>query len=172
MFPVQSVGGSPAQHLLTRRRVDAIKGGTPGDVLTDEQLESLIGKRCAPGHKGYSYLASAIRFVVRTHGVHWHRLRGASCIKCSAGSESLEISKGDIAGVKRRMKRTGDVMATIKMNELAPELKASYLATAVQVGTLSQFASATFRKGIEARGATTAPRVEDVLKLFAAPEKP
>jgi len=131
----------------TAQLISALKDGKPGDVLTDEHLSRVIERDCSNGGDGRRYVLSACKYLLRTHGVAWERVKGEGSIKCLSADERLESAKGSGARGRRWVKKG---MATMPpMDDLAPDKRSDALLTAAQLGGMEMFSRAQTRKQLE-----------------------
>lgn len=141
----------PGVSITSSRLIDRLKTGTPGDVITDEDLTSVCGKDTRPNGKGYSSLQTAIRYCEREHNVVWRRIKGADCIKCLEWSERLEQDNKYRRHIHRTAKRSVRVVNSIDTSELKPSDQREVNIRTAQMMTLASMSSADMRKKLEAR---------------------
>jgi hypothetical protein len=94
--------------LATVKLTERLSNGTPGDVLTDEQLKETCGKDCRPNGQGYGSLATAIRRALTDKTLVWKRLAGQDAIKCLTAEEIdalSDSSRKHIHRISRRSRR-------------------------------------------------------------------
>lgn len=154
----------PAMRLATSKLIDALKGGSPSDTLTDEQLKELCGKDCSVDGDGYAYLGSAIRHVLRNHGVVWKRIVGAGLIKCLDTGEIVEVAKGARRHTYKHEKRTLCKLA-VAADGATEQQRPEVMLQLAQHGTLAHMSSSGMTKKLEAREVVETP---DPARLLAA----
>ena len=168
---VQQVNAMPFRSGFapeTSKLIDLLKHGKEGETKTDSELYQAIGKDTAPGGKGYSYLASAIRFVEREHGIRWERIPKTGLIKCLDSGEKVEVIRRGRDHIRKTAKKNIVTSKSVKLMDLPNEDRAEYLALQSQAAAVAVMMQPSTTKRLETRG--TAPEI-DRDRLFAAMEK-
>lgn len=146
---VRRVGGpmSPAKSKL----IDALKGGKPGDRLTDEQTSAIAGINTSVGEKGYGHLNGAINYVRKNHRVVWERIRTAKAIQCLDNDGKIRHATGRLAHVRRQGKAVIQTTAALDMASLDDASKSTALALTAQAGVIVHFAGTKTTRQLENR---------------------
>ena len=147
--------------------IDKLKGGEPGDTLTDIELKEVCGHDTRPKGKGYSSLGTAIRFCIREHGILWSRIRGANAIKCLDPERKIEFVAATNKHVARVTRRGVNILGSIEVKELPEEKRPDYFAALAQTGTLAEISRANTRKKLEAHGITKPFDMQKMLEAMS-----
>ena len=110
----------PALALATSRLIERLKGGEPGDTVTDEELTAIVGNDTAPSGKAYKNLQSAVRWV-RRDGVVWSRVRGEGVLKCLQHRERTDVSESYVQRSGRAAKTALQVARATRVAELSSD---------------------------------------------------
>lgn len=149
----------------TAKLVDALRTGSSGDILTDEQLHTVCGKGVKPGEPGYPYLQSAIRRTLSEYGLVWKRIVGAGCIKCLESREILSLGKNARRHIHRCSKRAMRQLGEVVPAELDNEERIAFHTLCAQHGTLLAMSSTSTAKKLAARNIS---EPVDISKLLEA----
>jgi len=166
------MGTTQAKRLLVignyrKQTIDLIgrlMDGTPGDVLADDELQSVCGMPTGTGQDGYPYLLSAIKYVQRNGNVVWKRVRGEGCIRCCNAEEIIKTAKGAVGGIRRRTRKIARSLDIAGTQELTDDQRREANTLAAQVGTLTMMTSRKAVKVIEER--QEMPSREKLLAVF------
>jgi hypothetical protein len=145
-FRVPSGLGATSSKLI-----ELLAAGKVGDVLTDEALTEACGADTRPNGKGYGALGTAIRYVVRNHQLVWRRVKRADALKCYNASEILTIGEANRQHIGKTARRTVNVMACAKLDELSDADKTRAVAMLAQHGALAAMAGGDVTKKLAAR---------------------
>jgi len=140
--------------VTTAKLIEKMKGGKPGDTLTDDELTEACGKNTKVTGDGYSNLQTAIRYCVNNHGIFWQRITGAWMLKCLTASETLMTGSSQLKRISRRARRTVKQLRTINVAELPNGEAPKFNTLVAQCTSLAMFASTDATKKLEARGLT------------------
>ncbi len=66
----------------TARAVERLKAGKPGDLLTRDEMATIIGRGCKTHELGYGNVNTAIRHTERHAGIVWRWDREAQALRC------------------------------------------------------------------------------------------
>lgn len=148
--PIPRIGNhSP----YTNKLIERLRGGKPGDVLTDADLEAVAGFGCAVGQRCNSNLMTAIRYC-EGEGIIWRRQRGQKSIACQRAAEVVEQAVADLRTVHRQVKRTSRRLIMTDTSELSSADKIRHSSLLTQAGTLAMVSHGATRKRIEERTPT------------------
>lgn len=155
--------------------IDALKGGKAADVRTDEVLSAIVGKPVAPTMQeradkkpnAAGNLASAIRYLIRTGGPVWQRIRGAGCVKCLTAPERLDAAQADMASARRKSRLAVQKIGTLKIEELEAARRPEVLALGVQLRALCEIGAPATQKKLVARNVSEGPDPKALLAAFA-----
>lgn len=103
--------------LTSRKLIDKMKDGKPGDVLTDAELMGLCNRITSPGGNGYPALQTAIQYCEKD-GVVWRRVPGEKRIACQDGLGVLALAKNTRRRVGRQMRGSGRRLRAINPADL------------------------------------------------------
>jgi hypothetical protein len=140
----------PSYSVESAKLISKLKGGKPGDVLTDEELAEICGKRTGPNQPGYNYLQTAIKYCER-QGIVWRRLREAGAIKCLESTEIVVSSRDDMQKTHRATKRIARRLGAVKPDELDNSGRVQFAAQMSQTMTIVAFSAEKVTKKLEAR---------------------
>lgn len=146
--------------------VEALKDGKPGEVKTDEELTKICGRDTRPQKPGYASLGSAIRYLIKHHGIRWRRIPKANAIHVCNASELESESGSDLDSIRRKTRRTKEKIAIIKRDELNDEQKQRLFAREAQIGVIELASDRGTTKKLEVRSNHAVPNLEGVLSLF------
>ncbi|NIA15166.1 MAG: hypothetical protein GWP08_13925 [Nitrospiraceae bacterium] len=163
---IHSITHVPGVSPATAALIDALKTGTPGNVLTDEQLRDIARRDTAPGGKGYASLQSAIRHCERNHGVVWKRRPGAACIECLSDPQKLDLADRHRRHVHKTANRAVRQLATVDTNGLPEADRSKFNVHFAQLSTLAAFSSTGTRKKLEVRKASREADMSKMLEAF------
>lgn len=140
---------------------------TDHDILTDEELERMIGKSCRVGGKAYPQLLSAIRYVRRHHRRVWKREPKTGCIRLADTGQCFKIAESCNKSI-RRIGRVGmGTMAAIHREKLSEAECRAMHANVAAFGSIVMFSEKTTRKALEARNAREKPAPAALLSLWS-----
>jgi len=151
----KSVEFIPNLHLCTRSLIMRLRGGKPGDVLTDAQLTEACGMDTSVNGPAYGYLQSAIRWCLNNHRIVWERQRGMSSLKCVEHAERMSVSDGLVRRSHRMIHRGKKVLASVEMDALDDTQKRELLVRQAHIGTLDMFTRKNAVTRLVESGATT-----------------
>lgn len=155
----------PGLRLETLKLIEKLKAGKIGDVLTDGELTELCGKCTRVGGEGYAYLLSAIKYVLREHGLVWRRVTGEDTIKCLDAKEVRSKAAADRQSTSRRGKRT--VRQIQAVYDTADETTRAALNRELSThGALVAMASNKMQKKLEARNPVAEPNPRALLEAL------
>jgi len=162
----------PGMHVCTSQLIERLKDGSPGCVLTDEDLSEICGKDTSVGCDGYGYLTSAIGYVLRRYGVVWKRIRGASAIKCLDAEEIVTSSEGDRKHVHRIGKRAVLRLGTVDINQLPESARKAHTLQFAQMATVVGWSSKNTQKKLEVREKVEPMDPGKLIALWPSANKP
>lgn len=160
------IAGPQGMRLATAQLIEKLKEGKQGDVLTDEELSSLCGRKTCVNGDGYHNLMQAIKNVERNHGLVWQRVAGSGCIKCITDEEKLARLGGKIDHIGRVARREMNVGATINLSALPKDRQMEAGAKVAVLGLHRQFGTKKAVKALETRGTMKAPDMAKMLEMF------
>lgn len=155
-------------RLATRKLIDVMSKGKPGDVLTDERTGEISERTTSVGGDGYGYLMSAIRYCLREHGVVWKRVVGEGLIECLTDPKKLSCVQAERRGVHRRTKRTMRTLRSVDSANLDDGQRKEHLVLVAVCGTLIQASSTRTVKKLTN---DAAPKPLDMGRLLTAMTK-
>lgn len=151
--------------------VDYLKAGQPGDTLTDAQLEQICGVGTAPGQPGYNFLRSAIKAVLREHGLVWERRNRGHCIECKTPTGVIASARADVDRLHRASKRPIRKLETLNGQQLSDEDRAALITTSAQAKGTAVMTSVKFRKKLDDRRLAHDPEVHRLLEAWLETKK-
>ena len=151
---------------ITARLKEVLKDGKEGDTILDSKLEEIAGRPVSPQTNGYSYLASAIRYCQREHGVVWLRVFKAGMIICANAEEKLEASKGDIRIISKRSHRATQRLCTVDLAKVTDAERTEILTTTAQIGMSHGMTDKKTRNLLVERQITKALDIQKLLEVF------
>ena len=160
----QSVKSVPGYHPLTVRLIEMLKGGKPGDEISDGTLTEVIGLHTASGEKGYAYLMSAIRHCERNHSVVWRRVKGEGIVMCLNPMEVIELTHGDVSSIRRKARRGSRRLYGIQQEQIPIAERPQCNALAAQLGFIASISTDSATKKLA--GKTEQPKLAEALELF------
>lgn len=151
------------RHHKTMKLIDRLKGGKPGDEVSDTELEALIGEPVRAHTHGYGYGRSAIGYVRACHCVEWERIRGAKMLRCLSAPETVLSAQRHVPKIHRAARAAAAKLRNVDLEQLDAGMRAKAIELAAQVGTLAQFARADGMREIIASGVRKLPGLSDML---------
>jgi AraC-like DNA-binding protein len=161
----------PNMHVCTAQLIDCLKDGQVGDVLTDEDLTRICGKSTKVDGDGYGYLNSAIRYVLKQHGIVWKRDRGANAIKCLNADEIIQSSEQDRKHIHRVGKRTVRRLGTVDIERLPVSTRKAHTLQLAQMATVVGMSSKNTQKKLEVREKVEPMDVAKMIELWPSRNK-
>lgn len=157
----------PNRSIETAKLIERLKGGKPGDTITDEELTKIAnGLSTAVNGPGYGRLQSAMRFVMREYHIVWKRINKAGAIKCLDSLEASDDMAADLGVIRRRSNRARHKMAAIKLDGLTADQQRRTKALSAQIMTIGLFATSSTTKKLEARNVVSPFDPSKVIELF------
>ena len=157
----------------TQKLIERLQHGVPGDILTDEELTEIAGYDTRPSSqgrpgKGYSYLTSAIRYVLNNHAVVWDRVRGGNYIRCVDDPDKLPLAASGLNRVRKAARKSARVLGTINIENLTAEQVQERNANLAITGAICQFADRKTMKALSVRNVQSTPKIDtqSVIDLF------
>ena len=148
--------------------VEMIKGGKPGDIISDDfAFQTLGGRGIDPEGSAYQAFNVARRYVLDNHQIYWKRLPGEHCIKCYDSREMLGETKAGLKSICRKARRTATLSMSIDLDKLTPEESKEALALSSQLGCIAAFATSAVTKKLDVADTPIVPDVNAIAKLFA-----
>jgi len=138
----------------------------PGKKVTDEELKQVIGESCAPGGRGYGYLASASRYILKTKRMIWSRVRQGGAIVCLNDDEKVTHCERERKIIHRRAKRTVQKLATVDTSKLTDARKTEHLALSAGMSTLAVMSSGGTTKKLIEKNASKPLEIGKALELM------
>jgi hypothetical protein len=151
---------------VTAKLVELLRSPETPSPLTDEAIYQACGRRCHVGAEGYGNLLTAIRHVARNHAINWRREVGAAAIVRLDARQSIQAADADRRHVKKTTSRAMTTLGNAKIESLPEREQTEARAMMAQLGALSLFASGHTRKQLEARKATEAPNMRQLLEAW------
>jgi len=151
----------PESSLLIQR----MKGGKPGDLLSDEELQKVSGRDCSPGGSGYGCLQTAIRHCER-EGVVWLRIPGSKQVKCLEPGEVLSCGTQTLRHINKQSKRATLRLGSMDDEALSADERRRRNALITQAGALAFFTRTSTVKLIEKRSVTATVDPSRMLEIF------
>jgi hypothetical protein len=148
--------------LYTAKLIELLTG-TDKQLISDAELEACCGFDTRPGERGYGFLQSALRHVMRESRRHWCRARGEGCIKLLGPGETRDNVQQDQRHLRKTARRSLVKLNTVKTEQLSDDKKREYYAQAAQMGTIALVADTKTRKALEDM---TAPKPLDFKGLL------
>jgi len=158
----------------TQKLIDRLKDGKPGEILTDEALTEIAGgydTRASVGGrqgKGYPYLTSAIRYVLRNYAVVWDRVHGGNYIRCVEDPDKLSLANTGLNRVRKAARKSARVLGTINIENLTVEQVQERNASLAITGAICQFTDRNTLKALSVRNVQSTPQIDtqSVIDLF------
>ena len=151
----------------TSRAVDALKEGTPGDLIDRNRMTEIIGRDCTDQSPGYGNVQSAIRHVEGNFGIVWRWDRSTKAWRCLNDVEKSECSIDGVRRSRRVLGRSLRVAANVNEDALTPEQRKEHRLNCVVAGTMHLFGKSEFRKKLAAaNGNIVEPNPKKVIELM------
>lgn len=147
----------------TRKALELLLKGKPGDVITREQMTEYIGRECWTD-PGYSYVLSAINAAI-TQGVYWSRERFDKVYKCGEAADIIKAQTSLNKQSNRRAKKSLNVSMCVDVTKMTPDQASQHNLHTLVAGLVVTATGAPVRKRLEGKKATQ-PSVDDMLKLL------
>lgn len=96
------------RSIYTQNLIDRIKESEPGDIITYEEFENIIGMECRPNTGGYNYLYSAIRISQTEFGINMDNVATVGykhSLKETVAEESVKRYRDLNKSINKRMKK-------------------------------------------------------------------
>lgn len=155
----------PQTALETRLLVEEVSKGPEGRVITYGEMEKLIGRPVKTGTRGYGYLQSAKRILLRDHDILLDAEPKVG-IRICTNSEKLTVAGRDIRKAGRAVKRSGQKLRSVAYDQLTDAEKREWNARSSLAGALNLLAApAAAKKVAEAVNGSQLPSAK-VLELF------
>jgi hypothetical protein len=166
--PAYAISYAPQTKLL----IKFLKGGKPGDIVTDAQLREVAGVGVSPGDDGYGYLSSAKKHCERANQVVWHRVRGEGKLVCLNSKGIISLNNCDIHSIRRKTRRTASRIECVQIGELDDNEKREVRTQQAILGSIAMFTKPSMQKEIAQSASLFTPSKDDIKKLFAATTEP
>ena len=163
---VKRVESFPGLSIVTEKLLEVLKKGTPGDVMTDEQLETISGRDCRPGGDGYGNLSTAIKRAWNVAA--WDRSRGSGCIKCLNDVEKYNHCRNKHNQTRRMNKKTFSKITSVNTEAFSDNDRAASESLALRLKAEVLFAENGFGQKLAARSLTTDNMISEkrLLEMF------
>lgn len=135
-----------AQTIWTRRAIDALHKGRPGETITADEMAQIIGRDCRSQDKGYTNVTSAIRHCLTHYEILWQWQRGEDHWKCLNDEERVAYVLNQNKRAFRASGRTLKVAATIDETKLSDAVRGEYQRATVTTQVIRLCGSSPFRK--------------------------
>ena len=160
---VQRFPTIPSLNPHSAKLVEWLRDGKPGDQRTDDEIAQQIGMSAKPKGPGYRFLATAIRRCMNEHSVVWHRIPGASVIRCLDPKGIIELAKDRNRHIGRTAGRANREIGTVTDTSGMPDRdKTELLTMAAQMSLIRGASSAYTRKVLETRGPDALAKAGDI----------
>lgn len=146
--------------------VERLRGGKPGDEITDAELESICGKPTGPGEDGYMSLCTAIRYTLKEFRVHWKRIAKQGLIRALNAHETCEDVGADMAGMRKRIRTTSRKIVAVDRSALSDQEAARLTSVAAQLSAINAFAAPSVAAKIEEKQIDREPNLSRLLEVF------
>ena len=156
----------PRMSVATRKLIDALKDGKPGEEITDAELEVIAGGPCAPGEKHYAHLMSAIKNVLSDQGVVWQRQHGERKIVCADNAGKFAIANHVQNGIRRRARYGKNVMGTVDIKKLPRDEQSRVSARVAIFGSVEGLTRGTTVKKLEALPAPVEMNTDKMIEFM------
>lgn len=166
MITVTRIQMIPGLSLVSAKLIEAMKDGRPGDILTDDQLQTVCGLSVAPKGAAYGNLATAIRHCIRHRAIVWKRVIRQKCIKCLEPLEVMETGRSEVLSTRRRTRRAAGKMRTVNLEKIPEADRPEYMALAAQLSTMCLFSRDKVRVQLESRHTDSPIDIGRLLEAF------
>ncbi len=136
----------------TSRAIDALKDGKPGDVVSLERMEEIVGRPCGNYTAGRGNVGSAIKHVLRRFKAAWEWDRNAKGWRCLSSADKLEVMPRRVRRARGQLRNGLMVISTANMDELTAEQQKVLRAQSVHAGTLLLFSNPKAIEKLEKAG--------------------
>lgn len=142
-----AVKAIPQYHPLTIRVINLLETKKTGDIVSNTELAQLVGYDCASDEKGYRYVSSAMRYVLKSKRMVWQRVRGEGCIVLLNSEETIRTVDSHINRLRRESRKGAHKALTIDSNVLSEDKKKILSAQLAVCGTITMMTKGeTFKK--------------------------
>jgi len=163
---VKATAVRQGMRLATSKLIEVLSAGKVGDVLTDEQLYTICGRKTMPDGDGYGNLQSAIKHVETNYGLVWRRVKMTGSIKCYDDQEKYGVIRSMRRHVGKVSRRALVVGRSIQVEQLPEAERTEVLVQVAQLKAIEQFSRTEMTKRLVARKATAAPDMAKLLEAF------
>ncbi len=136
----------------THRAVEKLKTGRPGDLLTRDEMATVVGRDCAVGSLGYGNVNSAIRHVEKYHGICWRWDREAQAWRCLNDVEKTKVQRACNQSSRRAARRGIVVGTTVDTSLLDEGARQEHNLNMSAAGMIYLCGGGAFRKRMEKIG--------------------
>lgn len=136
----------------TSRAVERLKDGKPGDTVSLEKMEEIVGRPCGNYTAGRGNVQSAIRHVLRHHNVAWEWDRSIKGWRCLTSIDKLEVIPAKMKRARSHLRRGMAIINTADFNDLTAEQQRILRTHSVHAGTLLLFSNPKAIQKLEQAG--------------------
>ena len=151
----------------TSKAIDRLKEGKPGDLVSRDEMEAVIGRKCDAESLGYGNVQSAIRYVERTAGIVWRWDKESQAWRCLTPSQAAADAGLSLKRSGRWAKKSQLTASTIKVEELQEEERLAYRATCVQAELVRLTVTGAINKRLSALAQDKVVEPVDAKKLLS-----
>ena len=157
----------PQVAMETGLLVELFAAEKQGAVVSYKTMADLIGRPVTPGTRGYGYLQSAKRILLRDHEVVLDAEPKVGVRVCT-DAEKLTVAGRDVKKASRAVKRSGQKLRAVEYAALTDDQKREWNARMSLTGALSLLAAPATYKQVEKVVTDHALPSARVLDLFKA----
>lgn len=138
----------PGQRAVdTTLLIEHLRTKQPGDLVTYGELQSVVGKSCAPGDAAYSNLLSARRAVMRESRIHFVTVAREG-IQCVHHEEATRFASNYTSRARTMARRGREQLAAVDFAALSNQGKLLHTTEAAILGAMEIFGRSASRKKV------------------------
>jgi hypothetical protein len=130
----------------TARAVEKLKDGKPGDLITRDQMATIIGRGCKTHELGYGNVNAAIKNVELAHGLVWRWDREVQAWRCLDDQQKMKVERSYTQQSRRKARRGLVVGGTVNQNNLTEDEQRDHQLNLSAAGMIYMCAGGAFRK--------------------------
>jgi hypothetical protein len=160
----------------TAAAVDRLKGGGPGDIVTEREMSTVVGLDCSPRGPGYSTVYRATQIVRRDQQIVWQRDRTIPGWRVLTAEERIQqVKTTGMKSIRRKARKHLDMLA-VASKDLSPDSQRDQKILQVTQGMVLMTTTGHFRTQIAATVAEydklAKPTAPALIELMRSNHKP